>query len=92
MPNPFDVRFDGDDPRDLRFHAADSASAVILTASQVEEFNDRGFIAPVQLFNDEEISHRHRCPARRSRTFSGQATAIQPVSFAKTCAGSFDGP
>jgi len=56
MPNPFDVRFDGDDPRDLRFHAADPASAVILTAAQVEEFNTRGFIAPVQLFDDAQIT------------------------------------
>jgi hypothetical protein len=55
MPNPFDVRFEGDDPRDLRFHPADPASAVILTASQVEEFNHRGFITPVRLFNDDEI-------------------------------------
>jgi hypothetical protein len=55
MPNPFDVRFDGDDPRDLRFHAADPARAVILTASQVDEFNDRGFLAPVQVFNDSGI-------------------------------------
>jgi non-heme Fe2+,alpha-ketoglutarate-dependent halogenase len=55
MPHPFDVRFDGDDPRDLRVHAADPASAIILTASQVDEFNTRGFLAPVQLFNDSEI-------------------------------------
>jgi len=55
MPNPFDVRFEGADPRDLRFHASDPACAVILTASQVEEFNARGFIAPVQVFTEGEI-------------------------------------
>jgi len=53
--NPFDVRFQGDDPRDLRFHLADPAGAVTLTASQVEEFNTRGFVAPVQLFDDAEV-------------------------------------
>jgi hypothetical protein len=55
MSNPFDVRFDDDDPRDLRFHASDPANAVVLSVSQVDDFNTRGFIAPVQLFNDAEI-------------------------------------
>jgi hypothetical protein len=56
MPNPFEVRFEGEDPRDLRFHASDPARAVVLTAAQVEAFNERGFIAPVQLFNDAEMT------------------------------------
>jgi hypothetical protein len=51
-----DVRFDGEDPRDLRFHPADPAVARVLSPAQVEEFNTRGFLAPVQLFDDTEVA------------------------------------
>ena len=42
--------------RDLRFHPTINSQPAFLTASQVEHFNARGFIAPVSIFSATEIT------------------------------------
>ena len=42
--------------RDLSFHPSDPASATALTKAQVEEFNERGFIAPLRVLSDDEVT------------------------------------
>ena len=44
-----------EDTRDLRFIAADPGSSRTLSASQVEQFNEQGFLSGVPAFDDEEI-------------------------------------
>ncbi len=42
--------------RDLRFHPTVNPDPLALTKSQVEHFNDRGFIAPISIFDTHEIT------------------------------------
>ena len=46
--------------RDLSFHPSDPASATALTKAQVEEFNERGFIAPLGVLSDDEVTEYRR--------------------------------
>lgn len=51
---------DADGERDLRFRPADPAAATSLTAEQVEHYNDRGFVSPIDLFDGSEILDMRR--------------------------------
>ena len=42
--------------RDLRFHPSTAANPRVLTAAQLEAFNRDGYVQPVRIFSDEEIS------------------------------------
>jgi non-haem Fe2+, alpha-ketoglutarate-dependent halogenase len=41
--------------RDLRFYAVENASPKVLTNAQIDHFNARGFVAPLEVYNSEEI-------------------------------------
>lgn len=42
--------------RDLRFHPAVNPSPRTLTGEKIEHFNQRGFVAPVDIFSSQEIT------------------------------------
>lgn len=42
--------------RDLSFHPAGGESLNVLTKDQVQHFNDRGFVAPLEVFDQQEIA------------------------------------
>jgi len=42
--------------RDLSFYSADPSLATTLSATDVNGFNERGFIRPIPIFSDEEIA------------------------------------
>jgi len=41
--------------RDLRFQLVDNSSLATLSSAQVTQFNERGYIAPVRVFDEEQI-------------------------------------
>jgi len=41
--------------RDLRFQLVDNSSLATLSPAQVTQFNERGYIAPVRVFDEEQI-------------------------------------
>ncbi len=43
-------------PRDLRFHPVQNPSPKMLTPAQIAHFNERGFVAPLQMFAPDEIA------------------------------------
>ena len=43
------------DIRDFTFHSADPSAATTLTPEQVEHYNEHGFVAPLRVFDDEDI-------------------------------------
>ena len=42
--------------RDLSFHPTVNPNPKVLSTEQIEHFNDRGFIAPIDIFSDSEIA------------------------------------
>ncbi|HBE68139.1 MAG TPA: phytanoyl-CoA dioxygenase family protein [Planctomycetaceae bacterium] len=42
--------------RDLRFHAAASEQTKVLTAEQVENYNQKGYVAPLDVYSPDEIT------------------------------------
>ena len=42
--------------RDLRFYPAEPANAKTLSSADVAEFNTAGYIRPISIFNDEEMT------------------------------------
>ena len=42
--------------RDLRFYAADPATATTLTPKDVERFNEKGYLRPLSVFDEAEIA------------------------------------
>jgi hypothetical protein len=42
-------------PRDLRYHPISNPSPKVLTPDQIQHFNEKGFIAPLPIYNEEEI-------------------------------------
>jgi ectoine hydroxylase-related dioxygenase (phytanoyl-CoA dioxygenase family) len=43
-------------PRDLRFHPSANAHPRALTAAQIEAFNRDGYLRPIRIYSDEEIT------------------------------------
>ncbi len=41
--------------RDLRFHRVDNQSPKVLSADQIADYNERGYLAPLDVFSGEEI-------------------------------------
>ena len=41
--------------RDLSFHPSSVSDGLVLKAEQVEHFNDRGYVAPLEIFDESEI-------------------------------------
>jgi len=41
--------------RDLRFQLVDNSSLTTLSTAQITQFNERGYIAPIRVFNKEQI-------------------------------------
>ncbi|MEO2014378.1 MAG: phytanoyl-CoA dioxygenase family protein, partial [Fuerstiella sp.] len=43
-------------PRDLRFHPAASVEPKSLTATQLESYNTNGYIKPIDVYSNEQIT------------------------------------
>lgn len=41
--------------RDLRFHPTENASTTVLSPAQVEHYNRRGYVAPMDIYSSDEI-------------------------------------
>jgi non-haem Fe2+, alpha-ketoglutarate-dependent halogenase len=46
--------------RDLRFHPSTNSNPRVLTGSQIESFNRDGYVRPVRIFSDEDITEIRR--------------------------------
>ena len=43
--------------RDLSFHPVETVSPSVLTSSQIRDYNEKGFVFPVDVFTREEMAH-----------------------------------
>jgi ectoine hydroxylase-related dioxygenase (phytanoyl-CoA dioxygenase family) len=46
--------------REVRFHPATTGSLRMLTTGQVEQFNGQGYVAPIRIYSDDEITDIRR--------------------------------
>ena len=65
MPTEFKMTPDASElqtvDRDLRFHSCTNENPQVLSRGQIAAFNREGYLAPIRIFSDEEISDVRAC-------------------------------